>query len=153
MIHWGGDSDHSRSGTLYLFNNTIIGRGKKTRFVVVRYPDCGVEAKNNVFVGKGKLWNGRGIFKGSKNWFSSQISGPSHLLGYKGYVPGFVSISGIPYFPHPKSGIVNRGTNNLPKSVKYMPKPNTGGFRRPYDSNMDIGAFELPMTRRKIRKK
>lgn len=143
MIHWGGDAGHSRSGTLYLFNNTIIGRAKQTRFILVRYPDCDVEIKNNIFIGNGKLWNGRGILKGSNNWFSSQISGQSFILGNKGYFSGFISIAGIPYFPNPGSGMVNLGTINLPKSVQYMPRPNTGGFRRPSDGAIDIGAYEF----------
>ena len=75
MIHFGGER-HSRSGTLYFFNNTVVGRAKNTRFFVVRYPDCDVEIKNNVFMGSGKLWNGKGALKGSKNWFSSQINTP-----------------------------------------------------------------------------
>lgn len=142
MIHWGGDQGHSRSGTLYLFNNTVIGKAKKTRFVVVRYPDCTVEMKNNVFVGSGTLCNKRGTVQGSNNWFSAQINIPSLMLGFKGQRPGFVLTYGIPYLPGPGSMLINTGTNNVPRPVKYMPKPNTGGFRRLQNKLMDIGAYE-----------
>jgi hypothetical protein len=55
MIHWGGDSGQSRSGTLYFFNNTVIGKAEKTRFIVVRYSECNTELQNNVFVGRGRI--------------------------------------------------------------------------------------------------
>jgi hypothetical protein len=143
MIHWGGDSGSSRSGILYLFNNTIVGKVKKTRFVVVRYPDCDVEIKNNVFIGSGKLWNGKGIIFGSNNWFSYDITLPRHLnLGIQGTRPGFLLVPNMQYMPGHGSFLINRGTNKLPKPVKYMPRPFTGGIRRPQDRYMDIGAFE-----------
>jgi hypothetical protein len=147
MIHWGGDAGHSRSATLYLFNNTIIGKTRKTRFVDVRYSDCSVDMKNNVFVGSGKLWNNKGALQGSNNWFSSRINVPSYpLLGFKGQRPGFNLNSVIPYIPYPGSLLINNGTNNVPMSVRYAPKPYGGGLSRPCDGHMDIGAFEFGMS-------
>jgi len=144
MIHWGGDSGHSRSGTLYLFNNTILAKAEETRFIVVRYPDCSVGMKNNVFMGSGTLWNGNGVLYGSNNWFSSKINIPSHLfLGFQGWDPGFSTKATMPYMPQPGSKLVNNGTNQVPMKVEFMPTPYTGGFRRPSDGRMDIGAFEF----------
>ncbi|MBU4287581.1 MAG: hypothetical protein KKI12_05340 [Proteobacteria bacterium] len=143
MIHWGGDSGNSRSGTLYLFNNTIVGKLKKTRFIVVRYPDCNVEMKNNVFIGTGRLWNGKGSLYGSNNWFSYKIDVPPILnLGKQGNQPGFLPSSNLQYIPALGSPLINRGTNKVPKRVEYMPKPFAGGTRRPKDGRIDIGAFE-----------
>lgn len=150
MIHWGGDAGHSRSGTLYLFNNTVIGKAGKTRFVDVQYPDCNVDMKNNVFVGSGKLWNNKGALQGSNNWFSSRINVPSYpLLGFKGQRPGFNLNSVIPYIPYPGSFLINNGTNNVPMAVRYMPKPYGGGLRRPCDGHMDVGAFEFAMSHKR----
>jgi hypothetical protein len=144
MIHWGGDSGHIRSGTLYLFNNTILAKAEETRFIIVRYPDCSVGVKNNVFMGSGKLWNEKGILQGSNNWFSLGINIPPHLsLGFQGRNPGFSMIPSTPYMPHPGSRLINNGTNHVPMKVEYMPTPYTGGFRRPNDGRMDIGAFEF----------
>jgi hypothetical protein len=144
MIHWGGDSGHSRSGTLYLFNNTILARAEETRFIVIRFPDCSVGIKNNVFMGSGILWNGKGGLYGSNNWFSSKINIPSHLfLGVQGQDPGFSMNPTMPYMPRSGSWLINNGTNHVPMEVKYMPTPNTGGFKRPKDGRMDIGAFEF----------
>ena len=144
MIHWGGDSGHSRSGTLYLFNNTILAKAEGTRFIVVRYPDCSVGMKNNVFMGSGTLWNGTGVVYGSNNWFSSGINIPSHLfLGIQGQNPGFSIKATVPYMPQPGSKLINNGTNQVPMKVEYMPTPYTGWFRRPNDGRMDIGAFEF----------
>ena len=149
MIHWGGDSGNSRSGTLYLFNNTIVGKIKKTRFVVVRYPDCDVEMKNNVFIGSGKLWNGKGIIFGSNNWFSYDITLPRYLnLGIQGTRPGLILVSNMKYTPGTGSFLINRGTNKVPKPVKYMPKQFTGGTKRPQDGHIDIGAFEATYSRK-----
>lgn len=143
MIHWGGDSGSSRSGTLYLFNNTIVGKVKTTRFIVVRYPDCNVEIKNNVFVGSGKLWNGKGILFGSNNWFSYDITLHSSLnVGIQGTMPGFLLVPNMQYMPGLGSILINMGTNKVPKRMKYMPRSFTGGIRRPQDKYMDIGAFE-----------
>jgi hypothetical protein len=143
MIHWGGDSGSSRSGTLCLFNNTIVGKVKKTRFIVVRYPDCDVAMKNNVFIGTGKLWNGKGSLYGSNNWFSYKIDVPPRLnLSSRGNRPGFLPNLSSQYIPAPGSPLINRGTNKVPKRVKYMPRPFAGGTRRPKDGRIDIGAFE-----------
>jgi hypothetical protein len=142
MIHWGGDSGHSRAGTLYLFNNTIVAKDKNTRFLVIRYPDCSIEMKNNVFVGVGPLWNGTGRLVGSNNWFSSSIKGISAALGWIGLSPGFCTVQGIPYMPCPSSPILNAGTDKIPMPLEYMPKPNVGGFPRSRDNRMDIGAYE-----------
>lgn len=144
MIHWGGDSGHSRSGTLYLFNNTILAKVEGTRFIVVRYPDCSVGIKNNVFMGSGTLWNGNGVLYGSNNWFSLRINLPSHLsLGLRGVDPGFSMKATTPYMPRAGSGLINNGTTQVPMKVEFMPTPHTGGFRRPNDGRMDIGAFEF----------
>ena len=144
MIHWGGDSGHCRSGTLYLFNNTILAMAEETRFIVVRYPDCSVGMKNNVFMGSGTLWNGNGVLYGSNNWFSLRINIPSHLfLGLRGWDPGFSTKATVPYMPQSGSKLVNNRTNQVPLKVEFMPTPYTGGFRRPNDGRMDIGAFEF----------
>lgn len=143
MIHWGGDSGHSRSGTLYLFNNTILAKVEETRFIVVRYPDCSVGMKNNVFTGSGTLLNGNGLLYGSNNWFSSKINIPSNLpLSLQGQDPRFSMNPAMPYMPQPGSRLINNGTNQVPMKVEFMPTPYTGGFRRPNDGRMDIGAFE-----------
>lgn len=146
MIHWGGDSGHSRSGTLYLFNNTILAKNKSTRFLVTQYPDCSIEIKNNIFVGSGRIWNGTGRLVGSNNWFSSLINGVSALLGQRGTIPGFCKVGEIPYMPCPKSSIINAGTGNIPKHPEFMPRRfNGGGFQRPVNNALDIGAYELPV--------
>jgi len=56
----------------------------------------------------------------------------------------FMPRAGIPYFPHPLSFLVDRGTVDIPAAVKYMPMQYGGGARRPYDGKIDIGAYELP---------
>jgi hypothetical protein len=149
MIHWGGDSGASRSGTLYLFNNTVIANTKNARFIVVRYPDCAVEMKNNVFTGSGSLWNGEGRLFGCNNWFSRKIAVPFNLnLGIQGGQPGFLTVPNMPYMPGFGSALINTGTNNVPKPVEYMPRPYPGGMPRPRDGFMDIGAFEAVFRRK-----
>lgn len=143
MIHWGGDSGHSRSGTLHFFNNTMLARSRKTRFFVTRYSDCSLSLINNVFVGDGTLWNGTGSLKGISNWLSSDIVVPyGRSVGLKGLSPGFMSKYGIPYLPQAFSVLVNQGVNRVPLSVEYMPTPNGGGIRRPKIGAIDIGAYE-----------
>lgn len=145
MIHWGGDGGHSRSGTLYLFNNTIIGRHPRARYIDVQYEDCRVDMRNNIFMGTGTLWNNVGTINGSNNWFSSGIVLPDWIfLGIKGINPGF--IMGMEkqyrYLPLPGSSVVNAGMSNTPLQVKYMPKLYGGKVRRPVFMGMDIGAYE-----------
>lgn len=114
---------------------------------MIRYPDCDVEMKNNVFIGSGKLWNGKGIIFGSNNWFSYDIALPRHLnLGIQGTRTGFLLVPNMQYMPGSGSFLINRGTNKVPKRVKYMPRSFTGGIRRPQDRYMDIGAFEAIYT-------
>jgi len=150
MIHWGGETG-SRSGTLHLFNNTILGKPGGSRFLMVRYPDCNVGMKNNVFMGSGTLWNGKGGLSGSNNWFSSGISIPSHLfLGFQGQDPGFSMGVTAPYTPRAGSRLINNGISQVPMEVKYMPTPVGGGFKRPKDGRMDIGAFEFSVSEREL---
>lgn len=147
MIHWGGDLGFSRSGTLFLFNNTIIAKHEQALFLVIRYPDCGIEMKNNVFVGTGNLCDRTVNLRGSHNWFSSSIQGSLSVFGWRGMVPGFCTFRGIIYMPCPASSIIDSGTLNIPKSLDYMPSPFGGKFQRPRDSKIDIGAYELPSRR------
>lgn len=143
MIHWGGDQNISRSGVLYLFNNTIIGRSSRTDFLMTRYPDCAVQMKNNLFKGMGRLWNHVGQIYGSNNWFSNTIEIPvAQALGAKGISPGFLSDPENPYRLGPGSMAVDAGTPGIPVQVRYMPKPDSGRWKRPWVGNLDIGAYE-----------
>lgn len=143
MIHWGGDQNISRTGVLYLFNNTIVGRSSWTQFVVTRYPDCSIQMKNNIFKGMGTLWNGVGGLIGSHNWFSSSIQMPgSYNLGIKSVSPGFLSEPANPYLLGPGSPAVDMGDFKIPVKVRFMPKPNAGRWKRPLIGNIDIGAYE-----------
>ncbi len=144
MIHWGGDLGHSRSGTLYLFNNTIVGKHAKTRYIDVQYSDCKVDMRNNVFIGQGKLWNYKGTFRGMNNWFSKSIAYPENkMLGKEGSNPGFYLNSALPFLPYLGSYLINNGTPKTPLPVKYMPNPIGGGWRRPIHQGIDIGAYEF----------
>ncbi len=144
MIHWGGDSGYSRSGTLYLFNNTIIGKQSATRFIDVQYSDCQVEMTNNVFLGQGKLWHQVGLLRGVNNWFSKGVAvSEKKMLGMKGNNPGFYLNAALPFIPYPGSPLINNGTPRTPLPVKYMPKPMSGGWKRPVHQGKDIGAYEF----------
>ena len=144
MIHWGGDSGFSRSGTLYLFNNTIVGKHANTRYIDVQYSDCKVDMRNNAFIGQGKLWNYRGTLRGMNNWFSNSITCPTgKLLGMKGGNPGFYLNSLLPFLPFPGSPLINTASPMTPLPVKYMPSPLSGGWRRPVHQGKDIGAYEF----------
>ena len=144
MIHWGGDSGHSRSGTLYLFNNTIVGKHTKTRYIDVQYSDCKVDLRNNVFIGQGKLWNYKGALRGMNNWFSKSITYRENLmLGKKGSNPGFYLNYALPFLPYPGSPLINNATPKTPLPVKYMPNPIGGGWKRPVHQGKDIGAYEF----------
>jgi len=154
MVHWGGEK-HSRAGALHFFNNTVIGKAGRTRFIDTRFADCRVYIKNNVFVGKGILWNNIGFLAGSNNWFSNTIVIPSgRLIGRKGYHPGFIKKHGIPFFPHAASYLKNGGTRNIPFRVSYMPNVNLGKkiLKRPSDGFIDIGAYEFFRTSKKNNK-
>ncbi|MCP4672190.1 MAG: hypothetical protein GY857_12890 [Desulfobacula sp.] len=143
MIHFGGDSGHSRSGSLFFFNNTVVGKSFKTRYFVTRFDDCGLVMTNNVFVGKGVLWNDKGFISGSNNWFSNTIFVPeAKTLGTKGISPGFTSVYGIPFIPRPGSDLINKGSTYIPIKIKYQPKLNSGGFPRRIEGLLDIGAYE-----------
>lgn len=143
MIHWGGDSGYSRSGTLFFFNNTVIGKAIDTRFIITRYADCKLYMINNVFIGSGFLWNGVGGITASHNWISNNIRMPlGHSGAIKGNQPFFISAHGIPYLPGINSPLVDSGANHLLPKVKYMPLPTGGGLRRPRLGAIDIGAFE-----------
>ena len=144
MIHWGGDRGHSRSGTLYFFNNTVVGKHPVTRYIDVQYSDCKVDLRNNAFIGQGKLWNYRGILKGRHNWFSKEIQCPQEkYLGIRGDNPGFMTRVKIPYFPYLGSTLINNGISQLPLPVEYMPLPRGGGWKRSVAQAMDIGAYEF----------
>jgi hypothetical protein len=143
MIHWGGDQGYSRSGTLFFVNNTVVGTSEKTLFILTRFSDCKLHLINNVFVGAGLLWNGKGGFEAQQNWVSNMINVPSYkTVGLKGSNPEFAEAYGIPYIPSLISPLVNNGANTGNLKVKYMPKPKGGGLRRPRVGRLDIGAFE-----------
>jgi hypothetical protein len=144
MIHWGGDAGHSRSGTLYFFNNTVIGKHPVTRYIDVQYSDCKIDLRNNAFIGQGKLWNYRGALKGLHNWLSKDIQSPQEkYLGISGDNPGFMIGFKIPYFPYLGSALINNGISHLPLPVEYMPLPRGGGWKRSVVQAMDIGAYEF----------
>ncbi|WP_319574688.1 right-handed parallel beta-helix repeat-containing protein [uncultured Desulfobacter sp.] len=144
MIHWGGDSGYSRSGTLYFFNNTVIGKHPVTRYIDVQYSDCKVDLRNNAFIGQGKLWNYRGTLKGLHNWFSKDIQCPQEkYLGIRGDNPGFMIGFKVPYFPYLGSALINNGISQVPLPVEYMPLPRGGGWKRSAFQTMDIGAYEF----------
>ncbi len=150
MIHWGGDQKVSRSGILYLFNNTIVGRSRQTDFLVTRHSDCSIQMINNIIEGSGNLWNNVGFLSGSNNWFSNKIQVPSNqVLGIRGFSPGFLPDPRNPYQLGPGSMAINAGTLNIPVRIRYMPNPKKGRLKRPIISNIDIGAFEyLPISHR-----
>nr|NJM02127.1 hypothetical protein [Desulfobacula sp.] len=152
MIHWGGDGESSRSGTLYLFNNTIIGRHPLNRFIDVQYADCKVDIRNNIFTGMGTLWNRVGMIYGSNNWISNQIVCPDGMvLGIRGDFPGFLnSEKKFKYMPLSGSAVVNMGTAKTPLPVEYMPGLYAGKIKRPVFLGMDIGAFEYSLKMKKI---
>lgn len=144
MIHWGGDSGGSRSGILYFFNNTVVGRHSMARYIDVQYPDCKVDIRNNVFAGMGTLWNQVGEIYGENNWFSNEILCPEGIvLGIKGDNPGFLNgKKHLKYMPLPASSVVNMGTSKIPLKVDYMPALYAKKIRRPLLMAMDIGAYE-----------
>ena len=143
MVHFGGDSGKSRSGTLYFFNNTIVSQSPKTIFIFNRYSKCSIILINNAFIGGGVLWNGKGRLKGNNNWIQYGIRGHfDEAMAIRGHNPGFIKGFIIPYVPSPYSVLTDTGSNRVPLPVGYMPKPNSGGFRRPGGSNLDIGAYE-----------
>jgi hypothetical protein len=142
MIHWGGESG-SRSGTLFFFNNTVIGKSNNTRFLFTRFSDCNLQLINNVFDGAGLLWNEKGGFEASNNWISSAIGVPMGInVGLRGYNPLFITAYGIPYLPGSNSPLVDSGSNTVQSKVNFMPQPKGGGLRRPRLGRIDIGAFE-----------
>ena len=142
MIHWGGETG-SRSGTLFFFNNTVVGKSGNTRFFFVRFSDCNLQLINNVFVGAGLLWNEKGGFEASNNWISSGIKVPlGKTVGLRGNNPSFITAYGIPYVPGSNSPLVDSGTNTVQSKVSNMPLPKGGGLRRPRMGRIDIGAFE-----------
>ena len=144
MIHWGGDGKYSRSGTLYFFNNTVIGKHPVTRYIDVQNSDCKVDLRNNAFIGQGKLWNYRGTLKGLHNWLSKEIKWPQEkYLGISGNNPGFMIGFKIPYFPYLGSALINNGISHVPLPVEYMPLPRGGGWKRSAFQAMDIGAYEF----------
>jgi hypothetical protein len=144
MIHWGGDSEKgSRSGVLFFINNTLIAQSHKTYFFVTRNPDCSIYLKNNIFKGNGIFWNNIGGLNGSNNWFSDTIILPvGKFLGDAGRYPGFMTFENIPFMPLPGSSFYNKGTNNIPLKIQFMPNPDAGGDKRPDDHWIDIGAYE-----------
>ncbi len=155
MIHWGGDSGYSRSGTLFFFNNTVVGHHSRNRFIDVQYSDCKVDLRNNAFVGTGLLWNLRGTLRGTNNWFSSSLKLPEgKYLGLQGDNPGFLMNFVVPFMPFPGSDLINTGIPNTPLPVKHMPFPNARGLKRPIYQITDIGAYEFsPSLVKKIYKR
>ena len=142
MIHWGGEKG-SRSGALFFINNTVIGQSYRTYFLVTRFSDCSIYLKNNIFKGQGIFWNNIGGLSGSHNWFSNTVIIPEgKFLGTTGKYSGFMSLKNIPYIPLPGSYFDNKGTNNLPFKIQFMPNPNGGMYKRPNDNWIDIGAYE-----------
>jgi len=147
MIHWGGDGKYSRSGKLYFFNNTVIGKSPRMCFFSVDRADCRVQIRNNLFVGKGVLWRGTGALSGSHNWFSKSVrlsgGAGAFVLGVQGEDPKLCGRGNIPYFPCPESQLVDHGTQSTPRPVQFMPSPSFSPSRRPSDGRMDLGAFEV----------
>lgn len=153
MIHWGGDGDYSRSGKLYFFNNTVVAKARGAQFFSVDRVDCGIVLTNNVFVGAGQLWKGQGTIEGSHNWFAINVKLPmlweAMQLGVQGADPLFCGIKDLPYFPCITSPLLNAGLNELPQPVRFMPSPSFSLQPRPKAGPMDVGAFELPIVKRR----
>ncbi len=142
IINWGGETG-SRKGTLYFFNNTVIGKSSNALFMYVSQSNCKQELFNNAFMGTGRLWNGKGGFKAGGNWYSNTIRIPTgYYIGISGEKPLFVSIGGIPYIPNAISPLVNAGINSFRSKVGYMPTSYCRCIRRPRIDSIDIGAYE-----------
>lgn len=144
IIHWGGETKNgSRSGILFFINNTVIGQSHRTYYFVTRPSDCSIYLKNNIFKGQGIFWNAIGGLNGSHNWFSDTIILPvGKILGDTGKYSGFMNWKNIPFIPLPGSNFYNKGTNNIPLKIQFMPTPNSGRIKRPNDNWIDIGAYE-----------
>jgi len=147
MIHWGGDGKYSRSGKLYFFNNTVIGKSPRMCFFSVDRADCRVQIRNNLFVGKGVLWRGTGALSGSHNWFSKSVrlsgGAGAFVLGVQGEDPKLCGRGNNPYVPCLDSPLVDNGIEDTPRPVQFMPSPNFSPSRRPRDGRIDLGAFEI----------
>jgi hypothetical protein len=145
MILFGGDVGGSRKGTLHFFNNTVhAGTGRLHAFIYMNRPDCRAIIRNNLFLGRPRIWMGNGSVSGSHNVFpfGADTRGfRAILFGGREQCTAFGPIS---YMPRPGSLLVDRGAADLPAAVRYMPTPVAGALKRPFDGRIDIGAFELP---------
>lgn len=165
IIHYGGDSnqDHKyRKGTLYLYNNTIISkRTGNTTLVRLSTGDEFADAFNNIFYTEAEgsrfaLLSSSGEIRIRNNWIKPGWK-PSHSFlsgnvvdddsSIEGNDPGFKDITTEDYHLSDGASVINQGigleqridTNYLLLSqYKYHRQTEP----RPYNSQLDIGAFE-----------
>lgn len=151
MILFGGDiidknkqTKGSRSGTLQFFNNTVVSKVKTEEpFVYINRLDCMAVLKNNIMIGRPKVFGGSGRVLGTHNFFSYNTDAGTFQNSYYGSYEHFISQGNIDYIPRFGSILINRGTKDVPASVDYMPTPFPKTGPRPKDKMIDIGAFEF----------
>ncbi|WP_300458589.1 hypothetical protein [Desulfobacula sp.] len=143
MILFGGDIGGSRSGKLYFFNNTVISKiNTDEGFLFVNQPDCKAILKNNVMLGRKKIWFGSGQVIGIKNLFSYGAETKDFLQSYFGGFEQFSRNTDFAFQPARGSLLINTGVRKLPAKVKFVPSPLAKAVLRPNDGAIDIGAFE-----------
>ncbi len=154
MIFFGGDlvdnetgksRGLSRSGTLYFFNNTVISTIKtndREPLILISRNDCSAYIRNNVLLGRKKIWSGPGIVSGNNNFFSNGAETENFTNNFYGGFEQFESSSKDKFMPRKMSRLRNAGSSNIPTAVNYMPSSSLDIKRRKKDVRIDIGAFE-----------
>lgn len=155
FILFGQDGGGTRSGTLYMFNNTIISGMSSNRPLWLSSTTSAV-LYNNIFYGTDTLLRDAYTIAnttGSNNWIPSTAKVPTGFTNtIKGTTPGFVDLAGRDYHLNLSFSCVNAGKSVLTyvdgfgvsktavPSLHYV--NHLKNTARPSDAQLDIGAYE-----------
>jgi hypothetical protein len=155
FILFGQDGGGTRSGTLYMFNNTIISGMSSNRPIWLSSTTSAV-LHNNIFYGTDTLLRDAYTIAnttGSNNWIPTTATEPTGFTNtIKGTAPGFIDAAGRDYHLNLSSSCINAGKSlmtyvdgsGLSKtavpSLHYV--NHLQNLVRPSDVQLDLGAYE-----------
>ena len=139
LISYSAESQNSKSGELYLINNTLVNDRHSGLFLNVATPYARVHIQNNIFLGKGNISN-----RQLRDISNLRLKNDSSFFLNRGV---FIDRDGYDYHLAPGSLAIDAGSDPAVAGLKY--KHPRSEYRhvaqladRPTIGPLDIGAFE-----------
>lgn len=169
IIHYGGDSgdvSFYRKGTLHFYNNTVVStRTGNTTLLRLSTNHETCDCRNNIIWTNASgdhlaLLDEAGVVRLKNNWLKSGWVASHGLLAgtiyddganLTGASPGFVDAGTQNFHLSRQSPCINAGVPPHPDAgpVSYQYLKHAKSEDRPADGNLDLGAFELPQSRKR----